>query len=139
LALPGLAVSALDIDAPEVRFDLKLDISERPEGFSALFEFNTDVLDAETVAAMARQFMALLQHFVARPDERLSTAAEPRSQEARVAYGSRAAVGAPDIQVQSPPSHMVSTSRERRVWPMSDVKSPAPGVPPLGAVRRQAV
>jgi non-ribosomal peptide synthetase component F len=76
LALPGLAVSALDIDASEVRFDLKLDISERPVGVSALFEFNTDVLDAESVAVMAGQFTALLHHFVARPDDRLSTAVQ---------------------------------------------------------------
>ena len=117
LALAGLAVSALEIDAPEVRFDLKLDICERPEGCSALFEFNTDVLDALSVAAMAEHFTALLRHFVAHPDDRLSTA----------------------IPEQDPPIHQVSASRERRVWSMSDGQSPAPSVPRPGAVRRQAV
>jgi non-ribosomal peptide synthetase component F len=77
LTLSGLTVSALDIEATEVRFDLKLDISQRPEGYSAVFEYNTDVLDTESVAGMAQQFTTLVQHFVARTDDRLSTAVQP--------------------------------------------------------------
>jgi len=75
LALEGLNVRALEIEAAEARFDLKLDISDLPEGVSALFEFDLDVLDHEDVGLMARQFTSLLRRFVELPDAPLSTAA----------------------------------------------------------------
>jgi non-ribosomal peptide synthetase component F len=73
LVLEGLTIRPLDIDAAEARFDLKLDISDLPQRVTALFEFNLDVLDHESVALIARQFEALLQHFVEHPDDPLST------------------------------------------------------------------
>lgn len=72
LNLAGLDASSLEIDSGISRYDLKLFLSETPEGLKGGFEYNTDLFDATTIARMAGHFLALLKSILAHPEQRLS-------------------------------------------------------------------
>jgi hypothetical protein len=52
-------------------FDLMLDISEQEQGMQAAFTWNTDVFDEATVAALARDYVQLIEASTAQPEVRL--------------------------------------------------------------------
>jgi amino acid adenylation domain-containing protein len=72
LELSGVTVNSLDIDNGTSRYDLKLFLSETPEGLKGGFEYSTDLFDATTIARMAGHFLTLLNGIVAHPERRLS-------------------------------------------------------------------
>ena len=59
-----------------VRHDLKLDLSETPEGLKGFFEYKTDLFDPTTIARMAVIFETLLATVIEQPDLKLSQLVE---------------------------------------------------------------
>ncbi|WP_425343124.1 amino acid adenylation domain-containing protein [Nocardia cyriacigeorgica] len=61
-ALPGLTVSAVDLDDAVAKFDLQVTIAEQPgaSGMSAVFTYATDLFDAATVRTFADRFQRVL-------------------------------------------------------------------------------
>ncbi|QLY31768.1 amino acid adenylation domain-containing protein [Nocardia huaxiensis] len=73
--LPGLAVSAVDLDVPLAKFDLQLTLAEQtlpdgtPQGLTALFTYATDLFDEATVHGFAERFRRVLVAVAAHSDE----------------------------------------------------------------------
>jgi amino acid adenylation domain-containing protein len=61
-----------EVDSGAAKVDLQLQVSEREEGISGRFIYNTEIFDAATIGRMADHFQALLQGIVANPDQHLS-------------------------------------------------------------------
>ncbi|MCK1813215.1 amino acid adenylation domain-containing protein [Streptomyces sp. XM4011] len=65
---PGVDVEDFPLSGAVCQFDLSLDLVQRPEGVSARWGFNNDVLTRETVARVAERFEVLLERAAADPD-----------------------------------------------------------------------
>ncbi|GAA6614882.1 hypothetical protein NUACC26_006690 [Scytonema sp. NUACC26] len=65
-------INQLDIQTDTAKFDLTLDVEERPEGIIVRLEYNTDLFDANTISRMIRHFQTLLEGIVANPRSRVS-------------------------------------------------------------------
>ncbi|HEY9850992.1 MAG TPA: amino acid adenylation domain-containing protein [Leptolyngbyaceae cyanobacterium] len=65
-------VSYLDIQTDTAKFDLILDVEERPEGIIGRIEYNTDLFDAATIDRMLGHFQTLLEGIVADPVQKIS-------------------------------------------------------------------
>ncbi len=72
LELPGLTLSLSDVDIGAVRHDLKLGLTETPEGMECLFQYKTDLFEASTIARMAERFEQILSTVVKQPDIQLN-------------------------------------------------------------------
>ena len=70
--LAGLEATSVRLDRGTARFDLSLDVSERPEGLSCSFLYNADLFDAATIEHLAGHWRRLLESAVAAPDARVS-------------------------------------------------------------------
>ncbi|WP_330252185.1 amino acid adenylation domain-containing protein [Nocardia sp. NBC_00565] len=68
--LPGLRISAVDLEIDTAKFDLSLTIQEaaRGAGMVAELSFARDLFDDATVRGFADRFAGLLERIVARPD-----------------------------------------------------------------------
>jgi len=73
LELPGLTLSLSDVDIGAVRHDLKLGLTETLEGMECLFQYKTDLLEADAIARMAERYETILSKIVQQPDIKLST------------------------------------------------------------------
>ncbi|MBV9927464.1 MAG: amino acid adenylation domain-containing protein [Acidobacteria bacterium] len=71
LELPGLTLSALELDGGSTQFDLILSLVESGGQLKGTLTYSTDLFDADTVAEMLRHFRLLLEAVVANPDRRL--------------------------------------------------------------------
>jgi amino acid adenylation domain-containing protein len=60
LAVPGLTLSPVEVDAGIAKFDLSLLLAEGADGFSGVLEHNTDLFDSGTAERLAARFAALL-------------------------------------------------------------------------------
>jgi amino acid adenylation domain-containing protein len=72
IALPDLSWQVLDSSPGIAKFDLTLEVTERPDGLRASFEYNTDVFDAEFVRGMLSHFRRLLDHVAMESSTRIS-------------------------------------------------------------------
>jgi len=74
LAVPaaGLLIEKVESMGRGTVFDLSLEIVERPDGFSAVFEYDAGLFEATTIQRMATHFQTLLEGIVANPQQRLS-------------------------------------------------------------------
>jgi len=72
IELPGLILSSLQSDSGTAKFDLGLEIIETTSGLTGIFEYNTDLFEANTIRRMAEHFQTLLAGIIANPEERLS-------------------------------------------------------------------
>ena len=70
--LPGLAISSLETDSGNAKFDLTLDITELPEGMHVAFEYNTDLFHQSTIERMLTHFQTLLESIVAAPEQSIA-------------------------------------------------------------------
>ncbi|HEY4026298.1 MAG TPA: amino acid adenylation domain-containing protein [Candidatus Dormibacteraeota bacterium] len=61
-------VTQMGIDNGTSKFDLSVELDDRPEGLVGRFIYSTDLFDAGTVERMVRHFLALLEAAVAAPD-----------------------------------------------------------------------
>ncbi len=68
LPLPGVRVEPLDISRHGAEFDFALYMDEQHGGLDAVWEYSTDLFDADTVARIARHFVVLLRAIAADPD-----------------------------------------------------------------------
>src|SRR5439155_23245977 len=67
-ALGGLCVRPRLLTTETAKFDLTLALYTRDAALDAVFEYNTDLFDAATIARWADHFLAMLDRIVARPD-----------------------------------------------------------------------
>jgi amino acid adenylation domain-containing protein len=68
----GWNMSQLDVDTGTSKFDLTLELDERPEGIIGRIEYSTDLFDAETIARMIGHFQTLLESIVANPSQQIA-------------------------------------------------------------------
>jgi aspartate racemase len=79
----GWDLNQLDLEIGTAKFDLDLELDDRPEGLFGRFVYSTDLFDASTMARMAGHFETMLEAIVADPEQKVSylpmlTAAEKR-------------------------------------------------------------
>ena len=67
-ALPGLAVTPLEVDYGASKFDLTMFTYEQPDGLKVLIEYSTDLFEPETIERMFGHFQTLLEGIVANPE-----------------------------------------------------------------------
>ncbi|MFF2951680.1 amino acid adenylation domain-containing protein [Kitasatospora sp. NPDC057965] len=73
IAMPSFEVAGLHLEPMEVasstaRFDLELQVFDRPEGLSGRFEYNSDLFEAATVDQLAGHLRLLVERLLADPD-----------------------------------------------------------------------
>ncbi len=72
LRLRDLTLSPVKAESGTARFDLTLELMERPEGLYGSLEYNTDLFDEATIGRMIGHFQILLEGIVANPEYRVS-------------------------------------------------------------------
>lgn len=72
LQLPGLNLEFLEPENPTAKLDLSLDFYETDSDLLGVFEYNTDLFEADTIARMVGHFQTLLTGILANPQQRLS-------------------------------------------------------------------
>ncbi|MFT5174536.1 MAG: amino acid adenylation domain-containing protein [Gammaproteobacteria bacterium] len=72
IPLTGTAVTAVDLDAGTVRFDLELDLWETADGLHGRLLYAQDLFDESTMRSLASGFRHLLESIANRPDQKLS-------------------------------------------------------------------
>ncbi len=65
-------LTQMDVETDTAKFDLYLELDDRPEGLIGRFEYSTDLFDAATIDRMVRHWQTLLEGIVADPERRLS-------------------------------------------------------------------
>ncbi len=65
-------MSQLDLDVGTAKFDLSVELDDRPEGIIGRFEYNTDLFDEATIARMVGHFETLLEGIIADSSQRVS-------------------------------------------------------------------
>ncbi len=68
----GWALTQMDVGVGAAKFDLYLELDERPEGILGRFLYSTELFDSATIQRMIGHWLALLQAVVDSPDCRLS-------------------------------------------------------------------
>jgi amino acid adenylation domain-containing protein len=74
--LSSLTLSLLEVETGAVRHDLKLDLTETPEGIQGFFEYKTDLFEASTIARMIQLYETLLETVIEQPDIQLNALVE---------------------------------------------------------------
>jgi amino acid adenylation domain-containing protein/non-ribosomal peptide synthase protein (TIGR01720 family) len=64
----GLRLEPMEVESSTARFDLELQVFDRPDGLSGVFEYNSDLFDADTVERMSRHLEVLVRNLLADPD-----------------------------------------------------------------------
>ncbi len=69
--LAGLTLSPVEGERETAHFDLTVQIVDTGQELTALFVYNTDLFEADTIARMLGNFQTLLEGIVADPEQRL--------------------------------------------------------------------
>ncbi len=72
LALPNLTLTPIEVVGETAKFDLTLYMTESPAGLLGRVEYNTDLFDERTIAAMMAHFRTLLAAMVANPEQSIA-------------------------------------------------------------------
>lgn len=72
LELPGLTMSAIEVDHGTARHDLKLNLWESSNGLEGCWMYKADLFHATTIQRMGELFEILLHHVTTQPDLSLS-------------------------------------------------------------------
>jgi thioesterase domain-containing protein/acyl carrier protein len=72
LDVSGVKLTAIPSKSPGAIYDLNFFMVERPDGWRASCEYNTDLYDAATVTHMLAQFQAIFEGIAANPESRIS-------------------------------------------------------------------
>ncbi|MGJ5631993.1 amino acid adenylation domain-containing protein [Nostoc sp. CALU 1950] len=72
VSLPGLDIKWLDQNYPFAKFDLTLDLCERDGQLHCMWEYATDLFEAETIGRMAGHFEVLLKAITENPQQPIS-------------------------------------------------------------------
>ncbi|MEU9507289.1 amino acid adenylation domain-containing protein [Micromonospora sp. NPDC048170] len=67
LELPGLVLRPLSSSTGAAKFDLSVEVMEHADELHVVFEYNTDLFDATTIARLADHFVRLLTQVAADP------------------------------------------------------------------------
>ncbi|MEU2665740.1 amino acid adenylation domain-containing protein [Micromonospora sp. NPDC007220] len=67
LELPGLVLRPLSSSTGAAKFDLSVEVLEHADELHVIFEYNTDLFDAATIARLAGHFVRLLAQVAADP------------------------------------------------------------------------
>ncbi|MBD3182749.1 amino acid adenylation domain-containing protein [Candidatus Poribacteria bacterium] len=67
-----LIIEEYKFDSGIAPFDITLEISEKEQGLSCVFTYNTDLFESSTIQRMLEHFQNLLESLVTNPDERIS-------------------------------------------------------------------
>ncbi|MCC3606139.1 MAG: amino acid adenylation domain-containing protein [Microcoleus sp. PH2017_29_MFU_D_A] len=70
--MDGWRISQLDIDTGTAKFDLNLELDERPSGIIGRIEYNTDLFEASTISRTIGHFQTLLEGIVSNPEQKIS-------------------------------------------------------------------
>jgi len=68
----GWDLNQLDLEIGTAKFDLDLELDDRPEGLLGRFVYSTDLFDASTMTRMAGHFETMLEAIVADPEQKIS-------------------------------------------------------------------
>ncbi len=68
----GWTLTPMEVETGTSRFDLTLEVEERPDGLLGRFEYRTDLFDEATIARMAGHWHTLLAGIVADPTRHLA-------------------------------------------------------------------
>ncbi|RKH11042.1 amino acid adenylation domain-containing protein [Corallococcus sp. CA053C] len=68
----GGGAPPVNVTTGTAKFDLTLSVMETGRGAQALFEYNTDLFEAATIARLVEHFQRLLEAIIQEPDRRLS-------------------------------------------------------------------
>jgi amino acid adenylation domain-containing protein len=68
----GWDLNQLDLEIGTAKFDLDLELDDRPDGLFGRFVYSTDLFDASTMARMAGHFETMLEAIVADPNQKIS-------------------------------------------------------------------
>ena len=69
----GWDLKQMSVDVGAAKFDLDLELDDRPDGIRGRFVYNTDLFDDDTIARTVGHWETLLQGIVAGPDQKIST------------------------------------------------------------------
>ncbi|MEH2239777.1 amino acid adenylation domain-containing protein [Nostoc sp.] len=72
VSLPGLDIQYLEQSLPFAKFDLTLDFCERGDQLHCMWEYATDLFEAETIQRMAGHFEVLLEAIAKNPQQPIS-------------------------------------------------------------------
>ncbi len=68
----GWDMNQLDLETGTAKFDLDLELDDRPTGLQGRFVYCTELFDASTIERMVGHFQTMLQAIVADPEEKIS-------------------------------------------------------------------
>lgn len=68
----GWTLTQMDVETNTAKFDLSLELDDRPEGLIGRFEYNADLFEESTIARMAGHWQTLLESIVANPTQRIA-------------------------------------------------------------------
>ncbi|MEO8970160.1 MAG: amino acid adenylation domain-containing protein [Ktedonobacteraceae bacterium] len=68
----GWTLSQMDVETNTAKFDLSLELDDRPDGLIGRFEYNTDLFDAPTIERIAGHWQTLLASIVANPEQHIA-------------------------------------------------------------------
>jgi len=68
----GWTLTQMDVTVGTAKFDLSLELDDRPQGLIGRFEYNSDLFDAATIERMVGHWQTLLAGIVAGPTLRLT-------------------------------------------------------------------
>src|SRR6185369_9908102 len=68
----GWNLTQVDIQTGTSKFDLSLELDERPSGFVGRFIYNSDLFEPESIAVLERRWRALLVSALADPARPIS-------------------------------------------------------------------
>ncbi|MFD2169286.1 non-ribosomal peptide synthetase [Tumebacillus lipolyticus] len=71
VSLSGMTVKMMGIESKTAKFDLSLFLTEDEHGLEGVFEYNTDLFDAQTIERMGVHYCNLLAAIAADPDRRI--------------------------------------------------------------------
>src|SRR5581483_4820153 len=67
------SLTQMDVEVGAAKFDLYLELDERPDGLIGRFVYNTDLFDESTIIRMAEHWQILLEGIVADPTQHINT------------------------------------------------------------------
>ncbi len=65
----GWTITLTDVEVPISKFDLYFNLDDRPDGFEAWIEYNSDIFDASTIQRMIGHWKMLLEQVVTDPTQ----------------------------------------------------------------------
>jgi amino acid adenylation domain-containing protein len=74
LQLRGLRISRLELEEQTAKFDLIVLAEEAGSEIVCNFNYKTDLFEPDAIHSIAEDFKAVLEHFIAKPDTRITTA-----------------------------------------------------------------